>query len=209
MLRYLLCLLLVTTACAGPERWEAEVAAFEKETPRPGGILFTGSSSIRLWKSLVQDFPGHQVIGRGIGGSQIPDHIFYVDRVIIPQAPRQIVFYCGGNDINARRTPENVAADTKTLVEAVRAKLPEVQWLIIGIAANPARWKSREQILAANALVAEYCRSMPGMQFLDVFPHMLGGDGQPRSELFVADRLHMNAEGYRLWTGLVTPLLME
>jgi lysophospholipase L1-like esterase len=40
---------------------------------------------------------------------------------------------------------------------------------------------------------------VPNAQYIDVHSAMLGADGQPRGELFGADRLHMNAAGYTLW----------
>ena len=195
----------------GPERWAPQIAEFEKQDaekqPEKGGIVFTGSSSIRMWKTLGQDFPSHNVINRGFGGSQIADAIHFSDRLVVAYAPRMVVMYSGGNDINAGKAPEQVAADFRTFVEKVRAKLPEVKIAYISIAGNPARWKQVEKVKAANALIAEYCKTTPGVEFIDVFSQMLGEDGLPKPEIFLKDRLHMNAEGYKLWTGIVGPFL--
>ena len=191
--------------------FEKEILAFEaavKTNPPPtGAILFLGSSSIRLWQTLARDFPDRRVINRGFGGSQISDSIRYAERVIFPCAPKQIVFYAGGNDINGGKTPERVFADFRALVETVHARLPATRITYISIAPNPARWAQVERVRTANALIAEYAARNPRLAFINVFPHMLGDDGQPRPEIFVADRLHMNAKGYELWTRLVRPYL--
>jgi lysophospholipase L1-like esterase len=196
---------------AGPQRWEKDIAAFEKadrdNPPEKGGIVFVGSSSIRLWTTLAQDFPQHRVLNRGFGGSQMPDSVHFADRIVLPYEPRMVVVYAGGNDINAKRTPEQVAADFRTFVEKVRAKLPATEIAYISIAGNPARWAQVEQVKAANAMIEQYCRETPGLKFINVFPHMLGPDGLPRPEIFREDRLHMNAEGYRLWTRIVRDYL--
>lgn len=201
----------IPKAPKGPERWEKEISGFEKldasKPPKQGGILFLGSSSIRLWQSLAQDFPNYDVLNRGFGGSEISDSVYFADRLVFPYAPRMIVFYAGGNDINSGKSPERVAADFRAFTEKVRAKLPDVEIAYISIAGNPARWAQVEKVKAANKMIADYCKATPHVQFIDVFSKMLGTDGLPRPEIFREDRLHMNAEGYKLWTSIVGPYL--
>jgi len=194
-----------------PARWENDIAAFEatdKTNPPPKrAILFIGSSSIRLWKTLAQEFPEHKVINRGFGGSEIADSVHFLERIVFPYAPRMIVMYAGGNDINAGKSPEQVFADFKAFVERVHSKLPDTRIAYISVAPNPARWAQVERVKAANKLIADFTKRNAKLDFIDVFPHMLGGDGQPRPEIFVEDKLHMNAQGYELWTRLVEPYL--
>ncbi len=170
-------------------------------------MLFIGSSSIRLWKTLAQDFPDKQVLNRGFGGSQVADSVLYVDRIVIPYAPRLIVFYAGGNDIDAGKTPQTVAADFREFVAKVRAKLPSVPIDFVSIAGNPKRWAEVEQVKAGNALIEKFCHDTPGLKYIDVFHPMLGADGLPNPDIFGPDHLHMNAEGYKLWTGIIGPYL--
>jgi lysophospholipase L1-like esterase len=188
-------------------QFEAEIRAFEASDltnpPPKNAVLFLGSSSIRLWKSLASDFPDYTVINRGFGGSQIEDSIRYAERIVLPYEPRVIVFYAGGNDINAGKTPERVLYDFKTLAEMVHKNLPKTQLHFIAIAPNPARWPQVDRVRKANQLIEEFTRSDARLGFIDVFPHMLGTDGQPRPEIFSPDRLHMNDEGYALWRQLV------
>ncbi len=194
-----------------PLPFEKEILAFEasdRTNPPPrGAILFIGSSSIRLWKTLAQDFPGHRVINRGFGGSQIIDSVRYADRIVFPYQPKQIVLYAGGNDINAKKTPEQVFADYRAFVKKVHAKLPRTRIAYISIAPNPARWAQVEQVKEANRLIADHTKTDRRLTFIDTFTHMLGADGQPLPDIYVADRLHMNAKGYELWKGIVGPAL--
>lgn len=192
-------------------KWEKEIAAFEeadaKKAPPKNAIVFVGSSSIRMWKTLAEDFPKHQVINRGFGGSEIADSTYFADRIVIPYAPRMIVFYAGGNDINAGEAPDAVVADFKAFVAKVRTKLPETDIAFISIAGNPSRWAQVEKVRQVNHAIAQWIKDQPHMKFIDVFPKMLGEDGQPKPDIFIADKLHMNAEGYKIWVEIVRPFL--
>jgi lysophospholipase L1-like esterase len=196
---------------AKPDQWAKEIGAFtasDKTNPPPkGAILFIGSSSIRLWTNLAKDFPDYKVINRGFGGSQIIDSVHYTDRIVLPYQPRKIIMYAGGNDINAGKSPEQVFSDYKTFVTKVRAALPETEINYISIAPNPARWAQVEKVKAANQMIEQYAKSHPGLGFIDVYSQMLGADGQPKPDIFLKDRLHMNLKGYELWTGVIRPYL--
>lgn len=188
-------------------KWEKEIAALEAKdsvnAETKGGIVFIGSSSIKKWTTVAQDFPRHRVLNHGFGGSQMADSVYFADRIVLPYEPRFIVVYAGGNDLNAGKKPEQVFAAFRAFAEKVRAKLPNTGIAYISIAPNPKRWAQVEQVKAANALIADYIKGQPGLKFIDVFPRMLGADGLPLPNIFVADRLHMNAEGYKLWTEIV------
>ena len=192
-------------------KWEKEIAAFEqadaRNPPAKGGIVFVGSSSIRLWKTLAQDFPQHRVLNRGFGGSEIADSVHFADRIIFPYEPRMVVLYAGGNDLNAGQPPEKVIADFQAFAAKVRARLPAAEIAYISSAGNPARWAQVERVRAVNAAIAAFIQDQPRMKFINVFPRMLGDDGLPRPEIFGPDKLHMNAAGYKLWTEIIRPFL--
>ena len=194
-------------------RWDKAIAAFETQDrtnpPPKGAILFIGSSSIRLWKTLAEDLPDHEVINRGFGGSQIEDSIHFVDRMVVPYQPKRIVMYAGGNDINGGKTPEQVASDFKAFVARVHAKLPETKIAYISIAPNPARWAQVDRVKRANSLIRDFTSTDKRLSFIDVFPHMLGKDGMPLPDIFVDDRLHMNEKGYAIWKRVVGAALKE
>jgi lysophospholipase L1-like esterase len=194
-------------------KWEKEIAAFEArdmENPPPKhAIVFVGSSSIRKWTTLAEDFPHHRVLNRGFGGSEMADSVFFADRIVMPYEPRFIVVYAGGNDINAQKSAEQVFADFKAFVAKVRAQMKETPIAYISIAGNPKRWSQVEEVKKANALIEAFTKEQPNLVFIDVFHEMLGSDGLPKPDIFVEDQLHMNAEGYKLWTQIVGKYLPE
>ncbi len=188
-----------------------EIAAFvasDRIHPPPtNAILFIGSSSIRLWTNLAADFPRHTVINRGFGGSQIIDSVNYFDQIVLPYRPRLIVLYAGGNDINAKKSPERVFHDFRAFAAKVKSQLPDTRLAYISIAPNPARWAQIEQVRDANRQIESFIRADAKMRFIDTHSQMLGADGSPKPDIYVADRLHMNERGYRIWTQVVAPYL--
>jgi lysophospholipase L1-like esterase len=194
----------------GPERFEESIVAFEqqdrKSPPQPGGILFVGSSSIRLW-DLEGSFPGLGAVNRGFGGSEVADSVHYFDRIVAPHRPRVVVLYAGDNDISKGKTPCQVHEDFLQFVSLVRAANPQAKIVYISIKPSLKRWNLVHRMRAANALIRATCLDEKGLEFVDVEPAMLGPDGQPRPELFVEDGLHLSAAGYREWAQLVGPHL--
>jgi lysophospholipase L1-like esterase len=193
-----------------PSKWEKDIAAFEArdstQPPAKGCIVFVGSSSIRRWTNLAEAFPGLPVVNRGFGGSQLADSVCFADRIVIPYQPRQVVIYAGGNDLNAGKDPEVVYGDFVALVKHLRKRLPKTRIAYISSAPSPSRWKQVEKIKHLNARIAAYSRRH-GIAFINVFPKMLGPDGLPRPDIYVADGLHLNAAGYAIWTEAVRPHL--
>jgi len=192
-------------------KWQGEIRALLKadktNAPPAGANLFIGSSSIRKWTTLAQDFPGHKVINHGFGGSHVFDSVVFADELVLPLKPGMIFLYAGGNDINAGKSPERVLADFQAFVKKVHATLPQTRIAYISIAGNPARWGEVEQVRAANRLVEAFTKADPRLTFINVFPAMLAADGQPLPDIFVADKLHMNARGYAIWAKIVEPYL--
>jgi lysophospholipase L1-like esterase len=195
---------------AAADKWETTIAQFEaedKKTPPPHeAVLFVGSSSIRLW-DLKKSFPDVATINRGFGGSQMSDVVRYAGRIITPYKPRLIVLYEGDNDLAAKKPPEQVVDDFTALLKAVRAELPTTPIVVIGTKPSPKRWELINQQRALNRLVADRCQADGHATFLDVERPMLAADGQAKGSLFREDKLHLNDEGYRLWTSLVAPLI--
>ncbi len=193
------------------ERWEKDIQAFEaadkKQMPPEGIVLFTGASGIKRWGTLAQNFPQHKVLNRGFGGSQMVDLVYYCDRIILPYKPKMILIQTGGNDINSGKSPEQVFADFKTLIEKIRAKLPEVKIAYVSLSPSPARWAQRDKQQEANKLIKGYIDAGKNLVFIDTWSVMLGTDGMPKPEYFVADRLHYTDEGYKARAEIIRPLL--
>ena len=179
----LCCCLFVILPVLAQDKWDKEISAFEQQDqanpPAKGGILFTGSSSIRMWKSVAEDFPGRAVLNRGFGGSQIADITRNFDRLVLPYAPRQIVIYSGDNDIGSGKSPEQVAQDFQELFHRIRAELPRAQVTFISIKPSLARWSKREEMKQANQLIRQFLESKKRGSYVDIWPKMLGPDGTP------------------------------
>ena len=197
---------------AASVRWEADVEKMEARdqaasTP-PGGILFIGSSTVRMWKtdSAFSDLP---VVNHGFGGSQIIDSVYYFDRLVTPLRPRQIVMYCGGNDLNAGKTPEQVCGDFVTFARLVREKLPQTKLTFIAIAPSVKRWPQIENQRATNSLIAaEIAKLDPKLaEFVPVEARLLDSAGQPQPSLHLKDMLHYNDAGYAILNDVIRPYL--
>ena len=191
--------------------FESEIRAFESadasNPPPPGGYLFVGSSSIRLWTTLAEDFPKLPVIGRGFGGSRIADSTRYADRIIFPYKPAKILLYAGDNDLADGRPPEKVREDFQTFVAQVRTSLPGAKIYFIAIKPSLARWALIDKIREANRLIREMAGKDDKVEYVDIFTPMLGPDGRPRAELLGPDGLHLNRARYELWRDVIAPVL--
>jgi lysophospholipase L1-like esterase len=192
-------------------RWEKDIRAFEaadKTNPPPqGAVLFIGSSSIRLWANLEQAFPGHKVLNRGFGGSELSDSVAFVDRIVTPYKPRLVVLYAGDNDLASGKSPERIVGDFKAFAEKIRAALPDTHIAYIAIKPCPAREKNLDRVKATNRLIQEYAASDNRLLFIDVFTPMLTPEGRPRADLCLKDGLHPNAQCYELWASILRPVL--
>ncbi|HEX5961514.1 MAG TPA: SGNH/GDSL hydrolase family protein [Rhodanobacteraceae bacterium] len=194
-----------------PQQWRPDIerlVADDSARPPPQhAVLFVGSSSIRMWTTLAQDFPGVPTIDRGFGGSAIADSTYYAGRIVIPYHPRLIVMYAGDNDIAEGCTPEQVLHEFKTFVTRTRNALPDVAIAYISIKPSLARWTLWPRMREANRLIAGWTRTRERVEFVDVAARMLGPDGKPRAALFRGDGLHMSPAGYAIWTGALQPVL--
>lgn len=204
----------IALAAPAPTPWDDAFAAFadaDRASPPPeGGVLFVGSSSIRLWKGLERQFGARQVVlKRGFGGSQLSDCVKYLQRLVIRYRPHQVLVYAGDNDLAAGGTPEQVLRRFAAFVDGVQRALPETQIAFISIKPSPRRAALIPKVREANELIRAYIASHSNLAYIDVFSRMLDVEGNPRAELFVADSLHLNAEGYAMWTSIIAPYVQQ
>lgn len=210
------CLLLVIAHAAfarppSPQSWQPDidrlVADDSAHPPPQHGVLFVGSSSIRMWTTLAADFPGVPVIDRGFGGSAIADTTYFADRIVVPYHPRLILMYAGDNDIAEGCTPRQVLDAFETFVARVRRDLPEVAIAYISIKPSIARWSMWPRMREANRLIAAWSQTQSRVTFVDVAASMREANGKPRGALFRDDGLHMTPAGYAVWVRALKPVL--
>lgn len=194
-----------------PRRFEAEIQAFEAAdrviAPPRGGVVFVGSSSIKNWTDVAEDFPGLPVLNRGFGGSTLADVVFYMGRIVLPYQPRLVVLYAGDNDLVEGRTPARVLADYRAFAGQLRSALPEARLAFVSIKPSPSRRSYLERMRDTNRRIRADLSRDSLQTYIDVFTPMLGPAGQPRPELFQADSLHMTRAGYLLWRSLLSSVV--
>lgn len=191
--------------------WETEINRFAEidraQTPPEGAILFVGSSSIRLWESLRADFPQFKVINRGFGGSQFEDVNYFFNKIVTPYKPEKIVLYVGENDVDAKQTAENILEDFKTFVALRDKNLPNTPLVFISLKPSILRWQMWPEMNKASELIKAEIKKHKRIQFADLASKMLGADGKPLPDIYVADNLHMNSNGYKIWKENLLPFL--
>jgi lysophospholipase L1-like esterase len=206
----LLCLAL-HAANRDPAQFENEIRAYEasdRTNPPPkDAVLFVGSSSIRLWSNLAESFPQFTTIGRGFGGSHLPDAIAFADRIIIPYRPAKIVLYAGENDIARGDSPEDVFEAFKKLVTKIHTALPNTSICYLAIKPAPIRWHLSPQERRANDLIRRYCTRHKNLKFVNTWPATLNKDAQPDPALYKPDNLHLNEAGYQRWVPIIAHAL--
>lgn len=216
MKRLIFLLFLFSSGCVLAQQapFADEIAAFKAQDKihpvAPNSILFVGSSSFRMWADVQQEFKGYPIVNRGFGGSTLPDLIFYAKDIIFPYKPKQIVIYCGDNDLASSDTVTSmiVLKRFQQLFKAIREILPEVPIVYVSIKPSPSRAQLFDEMQNANALIKAFLAGQPNTVFVDVFNKMLR-KGRIRTDLFREDMLHMNKDGYAIWKKAIRPYLLK
>lgn len=192
-----------------------DIQKFKKQDslhfPARKSILFIGSSSFTKWTDVQDYFPGYPIINRGFGGSTLTDLIRYVDDIVVPYKPKQIVIYCGENDIASSDTitAETVAQRFVTLFETIRKVYPKVFIDFISMKPSPSRERFLPKLQAANQQIKDYIANQKRAAYIDIYPYMMHENGSPRKALFIEDMLHMNKYGYAIWQYAILPYLKK
>lgn len=196
------------------EKFKTEIADFKKkdsaQAPPKNAILFVGSSSFRYWTDVQTYFPGYTIINRGFGGSTLPDVIHYVKEVIYPYKAKQIVIYCGENDLaeSDTVTAEMVFQRFQQLFTLIRKKQPGVSVVFVSLKPSPSRQHLFAKMIAANQLIQNYLAKRSKTAYVDVYSPMLV-NGKPDGSLFKSDNLHMTPKGYAIWQKAIQPYLIK
>src|SRR5580692_363784 len=202
----------VTSVKQQPPFWN-EIAEFKHQDsvqrPPSGAILFVGSSFFRKWGNVQSYFPGYTIINRGFGGSTLPDVIRYAGEIIFPYNPKQIVIYCGDNDLASSDsvTATMVFNRFVRLYNVIRNRMKEVDIVYISIKPSPGRQRLMPRMEEANDMIRDFMAKYSHAVFVDVYHPMLTAKGQPIDSFFLADKLTMNEKGYRTWQQILLPYL--
>lgn len=201
--------------CTSAQPFIREVRQFRHQdslqAPPPRPILFIGSSSFTNWKDLSSFFPGHVVLNRAFGGSSLPHLIMYAEDVIFKYDPKQIIIYCGENDMTGgpQITADSVYQRFVRLHRLIRSRLPKVPVVYVSMKPSPSRLKYMTTMREANRLIERYIRKTSRTEYIDVHSKMLESDGRFMSHIFLSDSLHMNRKGYEIWKPIIEPYLLK
>ena len=196
-----------------PFVWESNIREFEekdiKSPPSAGSILFVGSSSIKLWSTLSEDMNPLPVINRAFGGAKISDVIHFAPRIILPYKPNVVVFYAGDNDMSMgkKQSAKEVLNNYQRFVHLVHSQLPKTKVYFISIKPSIDRWEDWQNMNKANQIIKKFSNQSEKLGFIDISSSMLNAAGKPREDILIWDGIHLNEEGYRIWTSIVKPVL--
>jgi lysophospholipase L1-like esterase len=196
-----------------PRFWE-NIQEFKRQDsesfPKKNAILFIGSSSIRLWEDAQSSFPKHVIINRGFGGSMLPEVEIYANDIIFPYQPRQIVLYCGENDLTLPGiNADSVLQRFQSLFYTIRGRLNNVDLVFISLKPSPKREHLMPEMVRANKMIKDFLKDKKKTSFVDIYSLMLDENGSPKKDIFVDDMLHMNAKGYSIWAKALRPYLVK
>jgi lysophospholipase L1-like esterase len=195
--------------------WEPAIRDFEEQDklhpPKPGSIVFAGSSSFRFWDTLISDMKPLDVINRGFGGSEFSDLDQYANRIVVAYHASAVVVYEGDNDLaeGSSKTPEMVAGDFRKFVQIVHGALPDTWIYILAIKPSKLRWKQWPQMKSANKMMQEYAATQQRVQYIDIATSMFDANGNLPADLFKSDGLHPTAKLYSMWTAIIKPILLQ
>ena len=209
-----LLILFYTGSAALAQPFAEDIAAFKKQDsvkfPSKNSILFIGSSSFTLWTDIQNYFPGYPVLNRGFGGSTLLDLIRYLNDIVFPYQPRQIVIYCGENDLAVDEvSAQTVLERFRILFSIIRRKLPGIPVVYISMKPSPSRHYLRKKVIAGNTAIKKFLKRKKKTDFVDVYYKMINTDGTPKADLFLEDQLHMNKNGYTIWQKEIQPFLLK
>jgi len=197
------------------ETWETEIRQLEARDaaePDPAdAILFVGSSSIRLWDTIATDMAPYRVVQRGVGGSTYSDIAVFAKRLLLPHRYRALVVFVA-NDVTPEapdRSPQEVEKLVRYVLGVSRQHQPDAPVLLVEITPTESRFAVWPEIRAINAMLREIALTTADTWFVATAEHYLDPKGNPRSELFVDDQLHLNGDGYTLWSHLIRRRLDE
>jgi hypothetical protein len=189
--------------------WESDIEKFEQldisKSYPSDAILIAGSSSIRLWSTIGKDMMPYNVIQRGYGGAKLSDFAIYADRIIYPHPCQAIVIFIA-NDISGNendKSPLEVSQLFRKTLYIIRRKFTDTPVFWISVTPTPSRWAVWPEIKEANGMIKDICESHKNTYFIDTEKYFLNSSGLPRTELFLDDKLHLNADGYAIWTGII------
>ena len=202
-------------------QFEEEVSLLEsldfEEKAGEEDLLFIGSSSIRLWDNIQVDMYPYSSVKRGYGGAHFYDLVHFSERLVKNHSPKAILIFVA-NDITGSNDFTNLVGDlspneVKRLFrynyKLIRFIHKHIPIFLIETTPTPKRWKVWNKILQANKKLERFCKQVPNLYFISTRDKFIGTDGLPIQSYFLSDELHLNSDGYKLWSSVIKSKLIE
>ena len=209
--KYLLCLLSLTiflnVRAQDPQRFEEDVMAIQMKydtlwDSNRETLVFTGSSSIRLWENLQDRFPSYQIINTGFGGSESTDLLAFLDELVLQYKPSTVFIYEGDNDIEKKKKPAEILRVTGEIVSRIKQEESTNSIVIISAKPSVSRWHLRRKYRRLNRKFKKMCEKDPMLEFANIWDPMLENKKLKR-DIFIEDGLHLNEKGYDIWYDVI------
>ena len=170
-------------------------------------VVFTGSSSIRMWNDVQSYFPEYNVINNGFGGSHFSDLLHFYNDLIVKPNPEFLFIYAGDNDLASKKKPKEILKEAKKLTGKIQQDLPGTKVVFISPKPSIARVHLKNEYISFNKKLKKYCRKQNNVDFADVWNTMLDNKGNVYKNIFLEDGLHMNKKGYDIWGKVIGEFL--
>jgi lysophospholipase L1-like esterase len=212
-LRLIIFCIAISSTCVAqdPLRFKDEITAIKQKNTQVSTrnpIVFTGSSSVRMWNDIESRFSAYNILNTGFGGSQMSEMFYYAEELIVDYKPKQIFIYEGDNDLGEGKSPDQILQDADKVVKYLRGRLPKrIQIAFITPKPSIRRWDLKQRYENYIRLLKQWTAKQKNVICIDVWSPMIDTNGELKRDLFVEDGLHMNAKGYDLWTQAISPYL--
>jgi lysophospholipase L1-like esterase len=172
-------------------------------------VIFIGSSSVRMWSTLEQDFPEFRILNHGFGGSEYKDLLTYQERLIEEFEPSMIVVYAGDNDIANGTEVSATLNKAEQFIDGLKRLTGGVPVIVLSTKPSIARWELNDKYIEFNTKLEKLLSVIDHAVYVDVWQPMLNNKGEVKTKLFLEDGLHMNEKGYQIWKNALKPFLSK
>jgi lysophospholipase L1-like esterase len=194
-----------------PLRFETEIEFLKQRTDSLWAgeeplLLFTGSSSVRMWEDLQERFPQQKILNLGFGGSQASDLLYYLEPLVLDYRPQKVFVYEGDNDLAEGKKVREILKTLAEISARLGRELPGISIVFISAKPSVSRWNLRRKYRKFNRKLERWTLRQTDLDFVDVWNPMLT-DKNLNTSLFIEDGLHMNDSGYDIWEEALTPYI--
>ncbi len=168
-----------------------------------GDVVFLGDSITDggCWDEL---FPELHIKNRGINADDTVGVLARLDDIMVNE-PAALFILIGTNDLNwwNYRQDEEILENYEKILNRCKELSPETKVFVQSILPRAKRYANH--ILKLNKKINSLADKF-SYTYIDLFPHFADKNNALKAE-FNNDHLHLMAEGYKTWVGILSPYL--